>query len=64
MLIILILESCILYYVINIIHIIKMNVSGWSNYGMDIIEDNSTNIHCTTNHFTSFAVLMQNPQVN
>ncbi|EDV21266.1 uncharacterized protein TRIADDRAFT_60120 [Trichoplax adhaerens] len=31
----------------------------WSQYGTDLIGYNSSTVHCTTIHFTSFAVLMQ-----
>ncbi|RDD47606.1 Adhesion G protein-coupled receptor L3 [Trichoplax sp. H2] len=31
----------------------------WSQYGTDLIGYNSSTVHCITNHFTSFAVLMQ-----
>ncbi|EDV21264.1 uncharacterized protein TRIADDRAFT_60118 [Trichoplax adhaerens] len=31
----------------------------WSEFGMELLEYNSTQVHCTTVHFTNFAVLMQ-----
>ncbi|EDV21267.1 uncharacterized protein TRIADDRAFT_60121 [Trichoplax adhaerens] len=33
--------------------------TGWLKYGIKLLDHNSTTVHCTTNHFTSFAVLMR-----